>query len=133
MELVGSFAFTISDINLNFEEIEKNIGIIPTTTINKGQVIVATEKAPFDIWSYEIEFSNGNDTINKLCCLLNKLMPYSNYINEMSRCYRQVVINCFLRSDMGQIGLEISSEVVSKLNNLGIGINFHILSYGYVE
>ena len=60
-------------------------------------------------------------------------MPYSIYIKEISRRYNQVAINCFLRSDMGQIGFEITSEVMHKLNNIGTSMNFHILSYGCVE
>jgi len=133
MELTGSFAFTISDENLDFEEIERNICIIPTKIINKGQVIVSNKKAPFDIWSYEIKISNETDAMDHLRYLLDELMPYSSYIKEISRRYNQVSINCFLRSDMGQIGFEITSEIMHKLNNIGTSMNFHILSYGCVE
>lgn len=130
MELTGSLAFAIRDEKLNFNDIKKNIQIEPTKIIRKGQIIVGDKKAPLDIWSYKVEMLSD---INELNNLLNQLIPYSNYIKKIQKIYKDVVISCYLRSDMGQIGFEITSEVIKKLNTLGLDIEFHILSFGYVQ
>ena len=88
---------------------------------------------PYDIRSFEIKILNEIDPFKSLTNLLNQLLPYAKYIKKISCQYNQVAINCYLRSDLGQIGFGITSDMVTKLEILGIGINFHILSYGFVE
>lgn len=135
MEILGSFTISISDSNLEFSSIEKNIGIQPTKVIKKGQLIgrLENKKAPYDIWVYEIKISNQEDIFVHLANLLNDLIPYSEYIQEISKIYDEVSINCYLRSNYAQIGFELTAEMIKTLQKLGLGINFHILSFGEVE
>lgn len=135
MEISGSFTFSISVSNLNFVEIEENIGIEATKVIKKGQSIVRLENrlAPYDIWLYEIKIFSEREFFMPLVKLLSDLQPYSKYIDEIRKKYDQVTINCYLRSEYAQIGFEITPEIINMLQKLGLSINFHILSFGGVE
>lgn len=134
IEYTGSFVFTISDEQVDFKDILLNMNICPTKIIKKGQFIISGKNAPYDIWSFEIKILNDIDNpFVYLTSLLDQLLPYAQFIKKICKQYNQVAINCYLRSDFGQIGFEITNDMISKLEILGIGINFHILSYGFVE
>lgn len=133
MNINCNIAFVISDFELEFEEINKNIKVNPTKIIHKGQEITANKLAPYDIWSYEIKISKEINISDGLCTLLDQIMPYSSYIKKILSQYREVAVNCYIRSDMGQIGFEVSPEIIKRLDRIGIGLNFHILSFGFVE
>ena len=135
LDITGKFAISICDSNLDFEKIEQNIGIAPTKIIKKGQMIgrLKNREAPYDIWSYEIKITNEKDKFEYLTELLNDLCPYAEYIREIKKIYNQVTINCFLRSDFGQMGFEITDEMITLIEKFRLGINFHILSFGEVE
>lgn len=133
MDINYNISFAISDYELDFEEINKNIDANPTQIIHKGQKIVADKFAPYDIWSYEIKGTKDVTVTDSIHALLDQIVPYSGYIKKISTQYRDVVINCYIRSDMGQIGFEIPCEIIEKLHKVGIGINFHILSFGFAE
>lgn len=132
MEITGSFAFAIIDEQIDFDEISENILLTPTKVIKKGQLIALNKTAPFDIWSYEIKIVSL-EIAEELESLITQLLPYSDFIKSFGNKYRQVVINCYLRSELGQIGIDIPSGIVDKLAQLGIGFSFHILSFGGVE
>ncbi|MBU2703794.1 hypothetical protein Ga0466249_004944 [Sporomusaceae bacterium BoRhaA] len=133
MEISGGFTMRISDLNLDFSKLEQNIGICPTKIIKKGQLIgkLKNIEAPYDIWSYERKITN-EDVFAELTNLLNDLFPYFDYIREIRNVY-EVTLNCYLRSDYAQMGLEITSDVITLIEKFGLGISFHILSFGGVE
>lgn len=136
MHILGSFVFSISDLNLDFDELENRISIKPTKTIKKGQMVGKSEniRAPYDIWSYEVRIQGTEDDIFAyLSLLIDDLLPYSKYINEARRQYEEVVINCYLRSDLAQIGFNMNNNIISKLESLGLDVDFHILSFGRVN
>lgn len=135
LEISGNFALSIIDPKLDFSSLEKNIGIVPTKIIKKGQLVGVLKniEAPYDIWTYKIKITNEEDIFADLTNLLNDLLPYSGYIREIKKDYNQVTINCYLRSDLAQIGFEIKGAMITLLEKFGLGINFHILSFGGVE
>lgn len=135
MEFKGKFTLSICDVSLDFVKIEQNIKIVPTKIIKKGQLIgrLKNREAPYDIWLYEIKITNEKDKFEGLRKLLNEMYPYVKYIREIKKIYSQVTINCYLRSHFGQIGFEITEEVIMLIEKFGLGINFHILSFGEVE
>lgn len=126
---------SISDLNLNFNEIKENIKIVPTKVIRRGQLVgySKNKKAPYDICLYEEKITNEEKPFGHLDNLLNELLPYCEYIKKISKLYDQVDINCYIRSDFGQIGFTLTSEVINMIKIFGININFHILSFGEVE
>ncbi|HHU28011.1 TPA: DUF4279 domain-containing protein [bacterium] len=132
MDISGSFIFSIKDKRLNFKNIEDNLHIEPTKLIKKGQMVgkLKNFEAPFDIWSFEISITDYKNFFNDLLNLLELLNPYSQYIKEISLNYENVTIDCYLRTKYGQIGFQMDNKIINKLANLGLSLNYHILSYG---
>ena len=135
MDISGSFVFSISDKNLDFKDIKDNLPIEPTKLIKRGQKIGKAKKivAPYDIWSCEVDIVDSDNIFNDLLPLLKKLLPYSMYIAEAKIRYESVIINCFIRSDYAQLGLHLGNEIIKKLCEVGLSIDFHILSFGGVS
>jgi hypothetical protein len=135
MDISGSFVLSISDPTLDFKDIEDSFPIKPTKIIRKGQMIgkIKNIEAPYDIWSYEIAIANRENIFDELSLLLDDLLPYSRFIKEVSSKYESVTINCYLRSDYGQIGFRLSNEIIIKLEKVGLCLDFHILSFGAVD
>lgn len=131
----GSFSFIVRGENLDFDGISNKLRLLPTSTIRKGQPvrIGGSSIALYDIWRLEIELSEQSEPEDVLRQLLQQLTPNSKAINEMIDEYDEVSINCFMRSDYGQMGFALSNEMLKKLAVLGTGIEFHILSFGMVE
>lgn len=135
MDISGSFAFSISDKKLDFKDIENGLPIKPTKIIKKGQMVgrIKNIEAPYDIWSYEISIADSENIFNGLSLLLDDLLPYSRFIKEASEKYENVTVNCYIRSDYGQIGFQLSNEIIMKMGKVGLRLDFHILSYGAVN
>ncbi|QVK19277.1 DUF4279 domain-containing protein [Mycoplasmatota bacterium] len=132
MDISGSFVFSIKDKKLNFKDIEDNLHIEPTKIIKNGQMVgkLKNYEAPYDIWSFEINIIDYKNIFNDLLNLLELLNPYSEYIKEISFDNKNVTIDCYLRSNYGQIGFQMNNKIFKKLVDLGLSLNFHILSYG---
>lgn len=135
MDISGSFVLSIKDKKLNFKDIEGNLPIKPTKIIRKGQMIGKTKnnEAPYDIWSYEVTIEDSENVFNELSTLLEDLLPYSEYIKEVSSNFESITINCYLRSNYGQIGFQMNNEIILKLGQIGVSLDFHILSFGAVK
>ncbi|MDQ7095869.1 DUF4279 domain-containing protein [Desulfosporosinus sp. PR] len=135
MDLSGSFAFSISDLKLDFCELESEILIEPTKIIRRGQMVGKFKniEAPYDVWLYEISITDNNDIFSQLSLMLDNLLPYKKYIYEASKQYEKVIISCYLRSDFGQIGFQLNNDIIFKLASFGLSIDFHILSFGSVK
>jgi len=135
MDISGNFVFSINDKKLDLKDIEENLLIKPTKIIRKGQMIGKSKniEAPYDIWSYEIAIVNNKNIFNELSLLLDTLLPYSDYIKTAKNKYESILISCYLRSDYGQIGFQLSEDIILKLGKIGLCLDFHILSFGEVK
>ena len=135
MDFSGKYAFTICATNLDFKSIEDNLPIKPTKIVRRGQMIGKLNNivAPYDIWSYEKTIVEDENVFYELSIMLDDLLPYNKFIKEAGRKYDNVTINCYLRTDYGQIGFQLSNEIISKLEKVGLSLDFHILSFGAVN
>lgn len=135
MIIKGEFVFTVSDVSVDFNSIEKILTVEPIKIIKRGQLIgkLKNIEAPLDIYSIERKFFAKEDIFKQLLILLDDLLPYHEFIKELAKRYNSVAINCYIRSEYGQIGFEMSNEIIVKLGIIGIAINFNILSFGGVE
>ncbi|WP_342439221.1 DUF4279 domain-containing protein [Paenibacillus sp. FSL L8-0436] len=131
----GSFSFIVRDENLDFDDISEKLSIAATSIIKKGQYIRkgGETQAPYDIWRLEVTISEQTEPEDALEYLLNKLSPNFEKINELIGVYKEVIINCYLRSDYGQMGFKLSNEMMKKIALLGVELDIHILSFGGVE
>jgi len=131
MYFEGTIAFSIADV-VDFEEnINEKIGFMPTKITKKGELIAIKQKAPFNIWRYELGFNDLNFT-STLSAFNNQLAIFRNNITDISCEYERVEINLYVRTLFGQFGFSIPNEELVKLSSFGIGVNFHFLSFGDV-
>lgn len=135
MKMNGSCSFIIRNETIDFDDITRRLAIRPTSIQKKGQAIKkgAVSQAPFDIWRYEVIISEHVEPEEAFELLLNDLTSNFKEINELTGLYKDVGIDCYLRSDYGQMGLQLTTEMMKKISILGLGLNIHILSFGGVE
>lgn len=135
MNIIGSFALSISDISLDFKEIEDNFPIKPSRIIKKGEMIgkLKNIEAPYDIWTYKVAIADREDIFKNLSLMLDDLMPYCKFIKDACNRYENVLINCYIRSEYGQMGFRLSNEIIKKIEKIGLSLDFHILSFGAVD
>ena len=129
----GTIAFTISDNDLDIAEIETELCFKPTKCVKRGQQISKFKIAPFDVWLYQIDFEGEMSFENELDNLMAELSKSLSAINNIRKRYREVTLDFYIRSEMGQMGLTLNSSTLQKLACVGLDANFHILSYGLVE
>ncbi len=135
MNISGSFALSISDLNLDFNDIEAYLPIKHAKIIRRGQMVgkLKNIEAPYDMWLYEVLLADEGDIFKGLLLLLDNILPYSDYLKKARNKYNSVGLNCYLRSDFGQVGFQLSDEAICKLAKLGLCLDFHILSFGAVK
>jgi len=128
-----SFSLRISDENLNFEMLENKLGISHTKVIKKGQLVLVDKKSSQDVWIYKKKAKSVGNLSESLISFLNEILPHSEYLKEIKETYDEVNLSCFLRSDFGQMGFELTADTIKLLEKLNLSIDFHILSFGLVE
>ncbi|MBY0204432.1 DUF4279 domain-containing protein [Paenibacillus cucumis (ex Kampfer et al. 2016)] len=130
----GKFTFVIRDEVLDFADISERLRMKPALITRRGHPISKRTKlqAPYDIWSFDVLITKGTEPEEALNNLLNKLTPNCKQMNSFIKQYKEVKISGYLRSDYGQMGLEISHATMKKMVGLGLGLEIHILSYGGV-
>lgn len=133
--MLGSCSFVIRDEILDFDEISGKLALLPTSITKKGQAIRQgiDIQAPYDIWRYEVVITEWTQPEEALDSLMNILSPKFKEVNELAGIYRGLGIDCYLRSEYGQMGLQLSNEIMKKISLLGVGLDIHILSFGGVE
>ncbi|MCM3133747.1 DUF4279 domain-containing protein [Paenibacillus polysaccharolyticus] len=130
----GKFTFLIRDEVLDFDDISERLRMKPESITRRGQSIKkgGELQAPYDIWSFDVLITKGAEPEEALNNLLDKLNQNCKQINSLIKQYKEVNISGYLRSDYGQMGLEISHVTMKKMVGLGLGLEIHILSYGGV-
>ena len=129
----GYCSLIIKGDELEFDEIEKNLGLEASKKFQKGKInsnIIG--KIEFDLIRFD-ERLIENQTLNEtLKHLLKKIMEREQFIKLMHKKY-DIVLNCYIQSDYAQMRFEISPDVLAKICQLGIKLEFSILSWGGVD
>ncbi|WNS45872.1 DUF4279 domain-containing protein [Paenibacillus sp. MMS20-IR301] len=125
----------IRDTTLDFDDINRKLEIGPTLIQKNGTAIRegGKTKAPLDSWRFEITITEETKSEEVIKLLLDSLTPNAKGINELMDTYMDVGIECYLRSEYGQMGLQLSTETIKKIAFLGVRLDIHILSFGGVE
>jgi len=129
----GEISFRISNSDyLSFKDIEERLNLRPTKTVEKGRLVTAKIKAPTNIWSYKVKFTDHDSFGYQLSGLVAKLWTRRETINQLIGKYDSVEVHFYIRSLEGQLGWTIAGKEIKLLSELKVDIDFHILSYGYV-
>ena len=127
----GSLSLILSNDEIDFDEISKNILLKPSKVIIKGQLIALGRKSLEDRWIYSVDFQE-NDFREKVNLFLATLILYQCYIQDLSNRI-SVELNFYFNSDMGQLGYTLDRKQVRQIQKMGLNVSFHILSQGLVE
>jgi len=131
--ITGSIEFVISDNVLDFENISSRLMVTPTKCVKKNERVTQSRNAPYDVWILKVMFNDEMSFENELGLLLAKLIEKKDEIIMFKSVYNQVCLDFYVRSDLGQLGFTLNSDIIQKISVLNIGLNFHILSLGYAE
>ncbi|MFP5109243.1 DUF4279 domain-containing protein [Neobacillus sp. C211] len=127
-----SFNFIIRGIDLNPDEIKKNIILKPSKVRRKGELIAKDIKMKDSYWSYQIKFKSYDELYLAFDELLKTLHTHKSFIGEISNG-NDIYINFSLRSNLGQLGFDLQPKTIKSLAELNIRFEVHILSFGEVE
>lgn len=133
MEDNGICSLIIKGENLNFNKIEKEIGIKGTQKFVKGKIdskVIGKNKS--DLIRFDIRYSKGGSPDDALNKLTDILLDNKEFLKSLKQ-ENDVFLNCYIQSDYAQINYVISSEVLTKISLLDLNLNISILSWGGVE
>jgi hypothetical protein len=130
----GSCSLVIRGHNeIDFNYIDKYLSIKPTKVAKRKEIInKSAGEVKSDIWIHEIKMKKGDDINNTLKELLYVLSNDQNKINLLNNNL-DICIRCYMQSDLAQIGVDFSPEVIALLAKLNIRLELSILSWGSVE
>lgn len=134
MSLTGSFTLLIRSNSLNFDDITNSIGLKPTDSKKKGDLIskALNQVMQDNLWQYQVKYGESDNPNSILRDFLSLLTAKSDYIHQVSEGH-EVYLTWFLQSDYAQIGAVLEPDVLKKLADLKLQLELHILSWGGVE
>ncbi|HZH59189.1 MAG TPA: DUF4279 domain-containing protein [Metabacillus sp.] len=128
----GSITFIIRGNQLDFDDITKNLKVQPTDISNKGEILPGGTEILEDAWFYEVKMEKCEEPNNSFKRLLDVLTSSESFIRNLSKL-NNLCIRCYIQTDFAQIYLDFSPEIIQRLANLDIRLEFSILSWGGVE
>lgn len=133
MNIRGNCTLGFIDSKLTINEINTMLNLLPTTFIEKGQIISEALKKKSDAnrWLYKEPIQEGEQVSQTLFRLLSRLD--SGEIHNVVKVCKDSFIGVYLNSDYGQFGFELPSETIGLLSKLEVRLDVHILSFGMVE
>lgn len=127
----GSFVFSVAD-EKNINVIEKELNVLPTKIIHKGEKISIHRIAKKNRWIYSYDFKDNIN--NNICEFLDLFLKNnSKILKKIKASYEEVNLTIQIRSDYGQIGLIINQNILKRISKLNIDLEIDILSFGMVE
>lgn len=126
------FSLIIKGKNFDFDNMRKNLSFEPITIIKEGDMISrVTGKNKNDMFMYEKTCNCEEDFIKDLDCFLNTLLAKKNYIIEYIEKYN-TVLRLYMQSSQAEMFFSLSHDIIKKVYELKIPIEFSILSWGNV-
>lgn len=134
MGIYGYISLRITSEKLDFDDINKNIDLVPTTLFKKGE----TRDSKYgrrtyseDGWLYEVKFDDNENIDIILSQFVSSIRGYKDYLQSIYNDY-YVRLWCDIYSDSAQMGIEISPNTILKICTLGIGMDIQVYSHGDV-
>jgi len=131
-DIRGELCFSIRSEDDFEENIEEFLGLMPEKVVKKGEQLSLSMVAPKNAWIYQVKFSNYDDFASKSVIFFSQLICRQQEIDCLKIKY-DVYIDIFVRCDLGQLGYTFPTEAVKMASQMGLDIEFHILSFGLAE
>lgn len=125
------FALIIAGDDLPFDQLDQQLGLTPTRTLHKGEVInrLPEIKAEQDQWIYAIPLTDPTDRDPDLNELLKLLIGKKEALHALRPKYH-VWPRVYVQSDYAQMTYNFHSETIRLFNELGLGLRIASLSWG---
>lgn len=125
----GAISLLIYGEELDFDTVNKDMGVEFTAAYHKGDKINRQRNAVRTFWEYRLEFDSLNKMENTLIHFFDTLKnaaikKYSNY---------DVRLRLYIQSDMSQIFFTMPEAVLKSASELGIPFDISVLSWGEVD
>lgn len=120
--------FILRGKGLNPHEVTDSLGINPSKSFKRGDWRTETERWTRNFWSLTSQDEVQSDDLSThLEWLLNQFEPVNNTLIEiLKRNGVESEISCFWIFPTEHEGLELSSELLSRIASLGVKLNFDI-------
>lgn len=113
---------------LNPEEITKHLGIEPTTSYTKGEIIrgnKSNRQTKTGRWSLNSKLDDHIDLEEKIRDIIKPILANESYWETVTtECEVDLFCGLFLEAE--NRGFDLSSEIIGELGRLSINISFDI-------
>lgn len=130
----GSCSLLIrGNTDLDFQEIEGELSLSATNVAHKGEVkYKLAGECKADVWVHSVEFEEDERPEESLERFVQILLARREKVKMLVEKY-DMCIRYFIQSELAQIGLDFSPELIRSLALLGLKLEISILSWGEVE
>lgn len=122
---------------LDFDDIEKNLPILPTRKYKAGDKYINSANRPTkrvvdnDIWLYQFKCQDNENIYQSLKRNLQLFLPHEKYLRNLAQKYT-VCFRVSMTSDFAQMYLEMPADIIQLISELGLTMEISILSFGQV-
>ena len=119
--------------NLSIEEIEAIISFVPSKRYIKGMKDVFMPVHSMNRLDFEVDDTTSGNFEQKLHLLLNELEPHKDELNLLKDRGCHIYVTAYWEAYIGNKmlgGIYLDRELISKLNNLNLEIDFDIYTSG---
>jgi hypothetical protein len=118
-------AFTIAGLDLNIDEISRNLGVDPTHSHRIGEIGMLGKSYPHNMWQLDSPLTAAEPD-EHLKWLDHKLRPNYDFIRSL-KDHAQVYVYCGFNCESDQCGFSLSPQALTLLTELGIPLEVHVL------
>lgn len=129
----GSCSLIIKGDDINIGQVGDKLELTPTRVVRKGEVMSSVVgPSPCASWSYDIHVSDDRPPYFAVDELLTILLPKRSFLEDLSQSH-DVSLRLYIQSDLAQISFDLPIRVIRRLADMGLRVEFSILSWGGVE
>lgn len=128
--MTGYCSLIIKGETLDFNEIEKSLGLKASKKYTKGKIVSKVIGVnEFDLIRFDKKMIESQSLDRTLELLLNEILPNKEYIKIMQKeC--EIVLKSFIQSSNAQVRFDITPDNLARISQLGIKLEVSILSWG---
>ena len=130
----GFIGLTISDVDLDYTVIEKNMCLPPFKKSKTENEVIGKELGAQNMISYQAYFTEENFD-EKVVDFLDKILLSKPFIDILKKENKNInmILNLHISSVYGQIGVLLTKEIIRKARELRLGLSLDIISFGMVD
>jgi hypothetical protein len=121
-------SFRVLGHQLDLEGLSRSLAISPTRTHREGDPDILKQPFSHDMWTLESPLTRDHEIEEHLRWLHNKLRPHLDHLKSLREKADLSVLCNYRCYDTDQGGFTLSPEALSMSCELGVRMEFHLLS-----